>query len=160
MAKNVRLALAGPMKFRVATGTGHEVVLDADATLGGANEGMRPTEAVLVALGGCAGMDVISILRKMRQDVTAYDVSVAGEQRPERPQIYTSIEVTHRVRGRGVRPEAVRRAIGLSMGKYCPVHAMLKATVPIHAAFVVENEGESAVEGTLTPDEIAAIAAD
>ena len=91
-----------------------------------------PIQAVLAALGGCTAMDVISILRKKRQQVTGYEVVVNAERRMnEHPKLYTKIEVVHRVRGRDISPVAVEEAVRLSDTKYCAVHAMLGPGVPI-----------------------------
>ena len=152
MAKTVRLSLQEHMRFQADTGSGHSVVLDSsDPDLGGANAGMRPTEAVLVALGGCAAMDVISILRKMREDVTAYDVNVTGQQAEEHPQVYTSIIVAHSLQGPDLSEENVRRAIELSMTRYCPVHAMLRPTVPIAARYEIRDSSGRTATGEIAP---------
>ncbi len=97
-----------------------------------------PMQALLVALGGCTAMDVISILRKKRQQVTAYEVEVSGERRTDRhPKVYTRIEIVHRVSGRDLSPAAVEEAVRLSDTKYCSVHAMLAQGVPITSRFEV-----------------------
>src|SRR5215470_9212401 len=72
-----------------------------------------PMELLLIALGGCTGADVVSILEKKRQRVTSYEIEVRGERRAEHPRIYTSIEVVHRIRGHKVDPKAVTHAIEL-----------------------------------------------
>ena len=79
----VTVELLGNMAFRAITDTGHEVVMDAAPELGGTDAGPRPMELLLVGLGGCTGMDVISMLRKMRQDVTAYEIQISGVRAPE-----------------------------------------------------------------------------
>jgi putative redox protein len=113
------------MTFRASTASGHDLVMDASPDVGGTESGVRPMELLMVGLGGCTGMDVISILRKMRQDVTAYDVRVSGEQASEHPHVFTSIQVEHVVRGRALKEDMVRRAIELSATRYCPAAAML-----------------------------------
>jgi putative redox protein len=89
----------------------------------------NPVLLVLVAAGGCSAMDVIEILRKQRQRITAYEVVVTAERRDEHPRIFTRIELLHRVTGHGIRVAAVEEAIRLSDTKYCSVHAMLHGTV-------------------------------
>ena len=79
----------------------------------------------MASLGGCTGMDVISVLRKMRQDVSGYEVRVSGERAPEHPRIFTSIQVEHVVRGRNLNEQMVKRAVELSATRYCPAAAML-----------------------------------
>jgi putative redox protein len=97
-------------------------------------------ELVLVALGGCAGADVVGILEKKRQLVTSYEIEVRGERRAEHPRVYTAIEVVHRLRGRNIDPKAVEHAINLSEEKYCSVSAMLKKATTITTRYEIEEE--------------------
>ena len=148
MPNEVSLTLLDAMRFRVRTGSGHEMTIDASPDVGGVNAGPRPMELQLAALAGCASMDVISILRKMRQDVTAYACHAAGETASEHPKRYTRIVVTHRLRGRAIAEANVRRALHLSMSRYCPVFAMLSPGVPISVRYEIEDEaGGVAVPG-------------
>jgi len=104
-------------------------------------EAASPMQALLAALGGCTAMDVISILRKKRQQVTGYEVEVTGERRTsEHPKVFTRIEIVHRVRGRDISPAAVADAIQLSDTRYCSVHAMLEHGVPITSRFEIVPE--------------------
>ena len=119
------------MTFRATTGTGHELTMDAAPAVGGSNSAARPMELLLAGLGGCTGMDVISILRKMRQDVTSYQVHVAGAQAHEHPRVFTHIDVEHVVHGRGLNVDMVKRAIELSATRYCSAQAMLAAVAQI-----------------------------
>ena len=137
---SVILDLLGNMAFRAVTETGHEVIMDAAPEVGGTDTGPRPMELLLVGLGGCTGMDVISMLRKMRQDVTAYEVHVSGERATEHPKVYTSIRVEHIVRGRAVNPESVRRAAELSATRYCSAAAMLGRVADIDETYHVIDE--------------------
>ena len=97
-------------------------------------------EMLLIALGGCTGADIVSILEKKRQRVTGYSIEVRGERRAEHPRIFTKIEVVHYVRGHGIDPKAVQHAVELSETKYCSVSAMLGATAQISMRFEVTNE--------------------
>src|SRR6266581_91008 len=106
------------MRFEVEAGSGHRVTLDASEQDGGHDEGFRPMELLLVGLAGCTGMDVISILRKKRQQVTAYEVQVTGVRAEDNPMVFVEITVEHIVTGRHLQPEAVARAIQLSEGRY------------------------------------------
>jgi putative redox protein len=99
-----------------------------------------PMELLLIALGGCTGADVVSILEKKRQRVTAYEIEVRGQRRDEHPRIYTSIEIVHRVRGKKVDEKAVAHAIELSETKYCSVSAMLAAAATIKTRYEITNE--------------------
>lgn len=99
--------------------------------------GPNPVQAVLAALGACSAMDVIAILRKKRQRVTAYEIELRGERRAEHPKIYTRIEVTHRLHGHDLSSDAIAEAIRLSDTKYCSVHGMLEPTAEIVSRFEI-----------------------
>lgn len=123
--KTARARLVGDgLQFRISSGSNHVVTTDTAE----ADTGARPAELLLMALAGCTAMDVISILRKKRQPVDRYEVSVVGEQRGGHPAVFDTIEVTHTVHG-VVEPEAVRRAIELSATRYCAVGATLSSGV-------------------------------
>ena len=139
-----RYAGAGA-QFTVRTGSGHEIVLD-DAQ---GDSGPRPIEMLLVGQAGCTGMDVMSILRKKRQVVARYEVSVTAEQRDGQPAVYTRADVLHVIEGPALDEAAVRRAIELSATKYCSVAAMLSAgTVEMHHGYrIICSEGAVPIEG-------------
>ena len=102
-----------------------------------------PMELLLIALGGCTGVDVIEILRKKRERVTDYRVEVRGHRREEHPRKYTRIEVRHIVRGRGVSEKALAQAIELSENKYCSVAATLRPAAEIVSSYEIIEETES-----------------
>ncbi|MHB8893247.1 MAG: OsmC family protein [Candidatus Limnocylindrales bacterium] len=139
------------LRFNASVGSGHSIVLDN----GEGDAGMRPAELLPVALAGCTGMDVMSILRKKRQDVRGYRIEVGGTQMDGHPNAFTRMDVTHVVEGTGVDVDAVRRAIDLSASKYCSVGATLSSgIVEIHHGYRVidavtgaEQSGEVLVEG-------------
>ena len=133
-----RLRYAGGDAFVAESPSGHAIVTGFSHA---ADNSPSPMELVLLALGGCTGADVVSILAKKRQRVSSYEIEIRFERRAEHPRVYTSIDMLHRIRGRGVDPRAVARAIELSEAKYCSVSAMLKATVAIASRYeVVEDE--------------------
>jgi len=99
-------------------------------------------ELVLMALAGCTGMDVISILRKKRQDVTGYEINVRGVRAETHPMVYTHITVEHVVTGHRVDPAAVARAVELSETKYCSVSGMLRKAAQIESTYRVVEAGE------------------
>ena len=99
--------------------------LDAEASVGGAGVGPQPHRLLLLAMAGCTAMDVISILRKKRQQVTRLRVEVQGSTAEQHPRVYTRFEVLYRVRGTTIDPLAVERAIELSTTRYCPVINLL-----------------------------------
>jgi putative redox protein len=132
------------MTFQASTDSGHALLLDAAPEHGGADRGPRPMELLVVGLAGCTAMDVIGILRKMRQDVTGYTVRVTAERAEQHPKVLTGIQVEHVVRGRGVSPEAVRKAVELSATRYCSVGAMLQRAAPIRERFRLVDEDSGA----------------
>lgn len=99
--------------------------------------GSRPMDLLAVALGGCTAMDVLSILRKMRQPVEAFSVAVNGERAEEHPKRFTSLEVVYRFKG-DLDEAKVARAIELSETRYCSVEATLRPGVPISSRFEIE----------------------
>lgn len=130
---------AGPELFVGISPGGHAQVLEADSARASA---VTPAELLLVALGGCTAVDVISILQKKREQVTAYRVEVRGERRDEHPRSFTRMEVVHIVTGRNVSPAAVEKAIELSETKYCSVAATLRPAVEIVSTYeIVEETG-------------------
>jgi putative redox protein len=121
------------LRFHVRAGSGTEAVTDS----GPGMVAPSPVEYLLVALGGCGGMDVIAILRKKRQRVTAYEVAVHGERRKEHPRMFTRIEVIHRLRGHDLSTRAIEEAIRLSDTKYCSIHACLRPEIEIVSRYEI-----------------------
>lgn len=113
------------MQFVATSGSGHAVVMDTTEDVGGHDTGPRPMEMVLIALGGCTGMDVVSILRKMQVPFTRFEMEIQGERAPEHPKHFTKITVLYKVWG-DVPEEKLKRAIDLSLEKYCSVSNSLK----------------------------------
>lgn len=140
----VQTQLIGNMTFAAQAGSGHTVLLDAAERSGGRDLGFRPMELLLVGLSGCTAMDVISILRKKRQEITHYEVRVQGERAEGHPMVFTDITVEHIVTGHHVDPEAVARAVELSATKYCGAGAMLGKTARLRHTFRIVESIESA----------------
>ncbi|HEX2350383.1 MAG TPA: OsmC family protein [Ktedonobacterales bacterium] len=117
-------------RFDATTGSGGQVALGSAST--DPPSGMvSPMESVLVALGGCLGMSIAPMLRKMRQSVTSYEIHVTGEETEPWPRVFSSIAVEHVFAGDGLDPAAVERAVTLGETRYCGVSAMLGQAVPI-----------------------------
>ena len=124
------------------TPSGHAQTIETDSHRGSA---ASPMELLLLALGGCTGVDVIDILKKKRQHVTGYRIEVRGEQREEYPRAYTKLYVKHIVSGRGVSAKAVARAIELSDQKYCSVAATIRGTAEIVTSYeIIEDSAADA----------------
>lgn len=123
--------------FVGVTPSGHSFTIDADSERSLAPS---PMELLLVALGSCTAVDVIGILKKKREKVSAYRVEVRGERRAEHPRSYSRMEVHHVVTGRGLSAKAVSQAIQLSETKYCSVAATLRPTAEIVSTFKIIEE--------------------
>ena len=141
MTATVRLETG--MRFDAEAGSGHHLTLDAAEDSGGHNEGFLPMELLLVGLAGCTGMDVISILRKKRQDVTAYEIQVEGIRAESHPMVFVEITVEHIITGHQVQPEAVARAIQLSEERYCGAGAMLGKVARLTHTFRILDAAET-----------------
>ena len=126
--------LVGDDLFNGHTPSGHVVVIDTDRER---NSAASPMELLLVALGSCTGVDVVSILKKKRENVTGYSVEVRGQRRAEHPRSYQRMEVHHIVTGSNISERAVAQAIDLSEQKYCSVAATLRPTVEIVSSFEI-----------------------
>jgi putative redox protein len=136
--KTATVSLVGDMRLEARVGSGHTIVMDD----GDGNGGARPSELVGAALGGCTAMDVISILRKKRQAMTAYEVRVTATGEDDHPHNFTRFDVIHVVDGEGIDPEAVRRAIELSATKYCSVGSTLASgELEIHHGYLIRSPG-------------------
>lgn len=147
MVKQTQATLTwmGELKFSGGASSGHALNLDASVENGGENTGFQPLELLLVGLGGCTAMDVISILRKMRQEVTGYEVFVTGDRAEDHPKVYTRIHIEHVLRGKGLQESSVQRAIGLSVEKYCSALAMLSKSASITTSHRIIEEGREEV---------------
>ena len=130
------MSFANDMHF-VGELDGHQIPVDADSDFGGQGLGPRPKGLVLTALAGCTGMDVISILKKMRIAPTGFDIDATAQVSEEHPKVFTHIQLTYRFKGELPR-EKLEKAITLSLDQYCAVTAMLKQVVPIDWEIVIE----------------------
>jgi len=119
---------------------GHKIELDAKAENGGQDKGPRPKPLILVALGGCTGMDVAAMLKKMRVDVDSLNVKVDGDLTDEHPKHYHHIIVTYEVTGKDINPEKVKKAVSLSEERYCGVSHMLKQALKISNKITINGE--------------------
>jgi putative redox protein len=125
------------MTFDAGTGSGGHILLDASPESGG--RGPTPMEALLAALGGCTGIDVVSILQKMRAPLQGLEVRVSGERAAEHPRVFTRVELEYVFTGPELRPDQVRRAVMLSQERYCPVSAMIRKATDLHHRWRIEG---------------------
>lgn len=127
------------MAFMAEADSGHAVVMDGAPDIGGRNLGPRPMEMVLMGAGGCTSIDVVMILQKSRQDVVDCEVVLEATRADDHPKVFTNIHFHFVVKGRGLKPEVVERAIKLSAEKYCSATIMLAKTASItHDYEIVE----------------------
>lgn len=129
---------AGDDLFIGITPSGHAQVLDTNHERGSA---ASPVELLLISLGSCTAVDVISIMRKKRERVTDYRVEIRGDRREEHPRKFTRMEVRHIMRGHNISEKALAQAIELSDEKYCSVAATLRPGVEIVSSFEIIEEG-------------------
>jgi putative redox protein len=118
---------------------GHIIPLDADAAVGGEDRGPRPKPLTLVSLGGCTGMDVISILNKMRVEPEDFSVNVSGELTDEHPKYFNKIHIVYTFKGEDLPMDKLEKAISLSQDRYCGVTAMLNKAAEITHEIVIEK---------------------
>jgi len=113
------------------------VSIDGSPAEGGEGKGARPMEIILMGLGSCSGIDVVLILKKMKQELVDLEIKVEGERREEIPRIFTKIHVHYTLYG-NIDEDKARRAIELSMEKYCSVTAMLEKVAKITHSFEIK----------------------
>jgi putative redox protein len=148
----------GNLAFEGVADSGKAIMMDS-ASDPAQRLGPGPMELVVLSMAGCTAMDVISILTKKKQDVTAFEVRVHADRAEDYPKVYTRAEIEYQVTGHGLDEADVLRAIELSIQKYCPVHAMLSQAFPISQRYIIfeEDEGQGArrvaAEGSYMPEE-------
>ena len=125
------------MYFEATDMSNHVVPLDADEEVGGKNLGTRPMELLLIGLGGCTGMDVISILRKMRQEVESFEIRIEAYRAEDHPKVFTYILVKYLFKGKNLREKDVEKAVNLSKDRYCSASVMLGKTAKVEHQFEI-----------------------
>ena len=125
------------LAFAGRADTNHWVAMDGPTKLGGVDAGTRPMELLLISLGGCTAMDVVSILMKKRVPMDDFAIEIESERADEHPKVYTKIHIKYIVTGRGVRAKDVERAVELSEEKYCSITAMLSKTAEMSSSYEI-----------------------
>jgi putative redox protein len=125
----VHVAWKPPVRFDAVADAGASAVMDVLPEHGGTGAGPSPMQAVLMAVAGCTGMDVVSILKKMRAPVEGLTIAVEAERATEHPKIFTKIHLRYEFAGEGLQRDQLEKAVSLSLEKYCAVHAMLHHAV-------------------------------
>ncbi len=140
--KDAKVIWQSGLAFEGTAGSGFSVRLDTTPDEGGGS-GFSPMELVLVGLASCTAMDVISILKKKRQDVTDFEVRAHGLRADDHPQVFTDITLEYVVCGHSIDPKAVARSIELSEGKYCSVMGMLNKAAKITTTYRVKEADDA-----------------
>lgn len=138
--KEALVRWSGGMAFEARTGSGHTLLMDARPEAGGENRGPRPTELLLAALGGCTGIDVVSILSKMRVNFDRVEIAVEADEREEHPRYFERFRIVYRVFGADVPADRVKRAVELSETTYCSVAGLFRHGAEI--SYRIEINGE------------------
>jgi putative redox protein len=129
----------GDKRFEYESATGHALVTDAPVEVGGGNTAASPIELLILSLIGCTGVDVASILTKMKEPLEGLKVTAESERAEEHPRVYTKIHLTYFVKG-PVNVKKLERAINLSETRYCSASAMLAKTAKITHEYVLEDD--------------------
>ncbi len=125
MKHSINCTWEGNMVFE-ADISGHKVKMDASTDHGGSDAAPRPKPLILTSLAGCTGMDVVSLLRKMRVEIDDLNIEVSGELTEEHPKYYKNIHVVYYFKGQNLDKSKIEKAVNLSQDKYCGVSAMLE----------------------------------
>lgn len=118
---------------------GHKFVIDADASAGGQDRGPRPKGLLLSGLAGCTGMDVVSILQKMRVELDSFEILVDADLTDEHPKVFSKIHLKYVFRGKNLPPDKLEKAVHLSQERYCGVSAMLRLACPLTLEIVASE---------------------
>jgi putative redox protein len=135
-----KLTYTNGLQFVGQADSGHAIVLDSDSGVGGQNSGLRPMELLAIGLGGCSGMDVASIFKKKKEKLSGLEINVEAKKAEDHPQKYTDMRIEFIVKGKNLSEEAVKKAIQLSMDKYCSVKATLEGTAAISFNYKIIEE--------------------
>jgi len=127
----------GGRAFEGMPDSGHKVIMDSSPDFGGQDQGVRPMELLMLGMGGCTSIDVMNILEKSRQDVTACVADITAERADTEPKVFVRMHVHFKVTGRGLDPKRIERAIQLSAEKYCSASIMLGKTAEITHDFEI-----------------------
>ncbi len=136
----VRVKWIGHMSFVAETGSGHSVVMDGPPDHGGRDLAARPMEMVLVGLGGCSTFDVVDILKKSRQSIQGCELEIEAKRADAIPAVFTKIHLHFIVTGTDLNENQIKRAVKLSMEKYCSVVEMLRNNVDITHDYEIKND--------------------
>lgn len=136
-----RVTWTGGVSFEATADSGHLLIMDGAKQAGGENKGFRPMELVLLGMGGCTSFDVVSILKKSRQQVSHCVCELSAERAEATPKVFTRVHLHFVITGQAIKPEAVKRAVSLSAEKYCSAIAMIEKTATVTHDFEIIEAG-------------------
>ncbi len=136
MKSSLVVKWTGDMAFETEI-AGHKLIMDAAPESGGENKGVRPKPLQLAALGGCSGMDVVSLLKKMRIDIESFEMIIEGDMTEEHPKHYQSIHVVYQFKGKDLPMDKLEKVVSMSQDKYCGVAALYKKAIPVTTEILV-----------------------
>ncbi len=139
MSTTARITWAENALFVGESGSGHTVTMDGAPDVGGHDLAARPMEMVLIGMGGCTAIDVVSMLKKQRQDVRGMAIELVAERAEDPPKVFTQVKLIYRVRGKGLNRALIERAVALSEDKYCSATAMVRKTAAVTHEVVLEE---------------------
>ncbi len=139
MSTTARISWVDGALLVAESGSGHTVTMDGAPDIGGRDLAARPMEMVLIGMGGCTAIDVVSMLKKQRQDIEGVEVSLVAERADDHPKVFNSVKLVYTVRGRKLNRALIERAVSLSDEKYCSATAMIRKSAEIsHEVVLVE----------------------
>jgi putative redox protein len=138
MKHSVKTSWQGKMAFNAEV-SGHNLIMDAPSEFGGNNDGPRPKELMLASVAGCSGMDVVSLLEKMRVEITSFNIIVDAELTEEHPKHYTKMHIIYEFQGNDLPIDKLQKAVELSQDRYCGVSYMYKKAFEITHEIRVTN---------------------
>ncbi len=130
----------GKMKFSATDESGHTITMDAPIQAGGENTAPSPLTLILMSVAGCTGIDIVSILGKMKQEIEWFNIQVEGQRADDHPKVYTNVNLIYQFKGKNVAPEKVERAIKLSADKYCSAMHIVNKTAQINILYEINGQ--------------------
>ncbi|KAB2909773.1 MAG: OsmC family protein [Ignavibacteriales bacterium] len=141
MAKlNAYVKQINGISFAGRTDSNHWITMDGPEDFGGNNAGIRPKELMLLAIAGCTGSDVVSILQKKRVNVRTFEIKISADQTDDHPKVFTALHIEYIFKGKDIKEADVQRAIELSQTKYCGVTKMYEKAMTVTHSYTIENE--------------------
>ena len=134
---NAKVKMVSGLTMLGKGGSNHWLPMDAEEKVGGENGATRPMELILVGLGGCTGMDVVSIMKKKRVPFVDFEVELEADRAEEYPKVFTKIKIHFKIYGKNINSKDVERAIELSETKYCSASEMLRKTAEIVTTYEI-----------------------